>query len=199
MNNLKEKFTSDTSSYYSSDSDTSYDSYNINESEKSINDTNIDLTNDIINEYNVISKLGSGAFSMVWLVYSISDSKYYALKVQNYDDYVDGIDEIKIHKKLPKDCIYLNKMIKYFIEERFVGQKIRKFICSVYELCCNNLDVLIRKGNYKTGFKEHTKNIFLQICKGIYILHNNLKVFHGDIKPDNILLKGINNRDKQYI
>jgi len=201
MNNLKENYTSETSSNLSSDtnSDTSYKSYNTNDSEKSINETNIDLTNDIINEYNVISKLGSGAFSMVWLVYSISDSQYYALKVQNYDDYIDGIDEIKIHKRLPNDCKFLNKMIKYFIEERIITKKVRKFICSVYELCCNNLDTLIRKGNYNKGFEEHTKHIFLQICKGINILHNNLKVFHGDLKPDNILLKGTSIRDSKYI
>ena len=26
-----------------------------------------------------------------------------------------------------------------------------------------------------------------------------MKVFHGDIKPDNILLCGLNNKDKNYI
>jgi serine/threonine protein kinase len=38
-----------------------------------------------------------------------------------------------------------------------------------------------------------------QLIEAIYILHIKLKVFHGDIKTDNILVKGINNRDKFII
>ena len=43
------------------------------------------------------------------------------------------------------------------------------------------------------------KEIFKQICNGIKFLHNDMKIFHGDIKPDNILVCGINNKDKETI
>ena len=35
-----------------------------------------------------------------------------------------------------------------------------------------------------------------QIITALMILHKKFKVFHGDIKTDNILIKGINDRDK---
>lgn len=187
------------SSYYSDTSTNSYTSDEYFSNSDKINDTNINLEKDIINEYNIISLLGTGAYSAVWLVYSILDCKYYALKVQNYDDYEDGIDEVSMLKKIPKDDPHLNNLLKHFIEERYVNDKKRKFVCTVYNLCNNNLDVIIRKGNYNTGFNHHSKDIFKQICKGIETLHNKLKVFHGDLKLDNILLKGINKKTEVYI
>lgn len=165
-----------------------------------LQENNLDLRNDIINKYNIITELGRGAYSIVWLGYSIEDEKYYAIKVQNPDDYSEGKDEIKILKKISKSQKYINKLVHYFIEERFVDDKITKFVCSVYELCCGNLDSLARKGYYKNGFPINiVKKIFRQICTSIDYLHNELKIFHGDIKTDNILLCGINNRDKKYI
>ena len=60
---------------------------------------NIDLNKDILENYNIITELGSGAYSRVWLGYNLQDQKYYAIKVQNSDDYEDGKDEIRILKK----------------------------------------------------------------------------------------------------
>jgi serine/threonine protein kinase len=161
---------------------------------------NIDLNGDILENYNIITELGSGAYSRVWLGYNIQDLKYYAIKVQNSDDYEDGKDEIKILKKISNRCGQINKIIHTFTESRFVENKIEKFPCSVYELCAGNLDALGRKGKYKSGYPiKMVKNIFKQLCKAVAFLHNEMKIFHGDIKPDNILLCGINNRDKRYI
>jgi serine/threonine-protein kinase SRPK3 len=161
---------------------------------------NIDLTNDIINNYNVISQLGKGSYSRVWLVYSMNDNNYYALKVQNYDDYDEGVEEINILKKIPNDAKNINQLKEFFIETRMIDNKKRKFICSVYDLCCGNLDGLARKGKYKNGYPENmVKNMFKQILNSLYTVHYKMNGFHGDIKPDNILLCGINNRDKAYI
>ena len=162
---------------------------------------NIDLTGDIINNYNIITELGSGSYSRVWLGFCIKDGKYYAIKVQNPDDYAEGKDEVKMLKKIPQSAKHINRLVDYFIEERLVDdEEPMKFMCSVYELCCGNLDVLARKGQYKDGYPlPVAKEIFRQVCAGLNILHNKLKVFHGDIKPDNILLCGVNNRDKKYI
>ena len=177
-----------------------YSSSNYSTDSNNSQENNIDLNGDIINNYNIITELGRGAYSIVWLGFCISDSKYYAIKVQNPDDYSEGKDEVKMLKKIPSRVKYINRLVDYFVEERFVNDETRKFICSVYELCCGNLDVLSRKGKYKNGYPlPIAKEIFRQICEGLNVLHNDLKVLHGDIKPDNILLCGINKRDEKYI
>ena len=78
----------------------------------------MDLHGDIIISYNIILELGSGAYSRVWLAYNVSDSKYYAIKVQNSDDYEDGKDEIKVLRKIGNRCQYINRLKDTFIESR---------------------------------------------------------------------------------
>ena len=157
------------------------------------------LKGDIMNKYNIIEEIGRGGYSIVWLGFNIQDNNYYAIKVQNSDDFEEGKDEIKIIKKLNHKNI--TKLVDYFVEERFDENEIlQKYMCSVYELCCGNLDGLARKGKYKNGYPQDIVfKFYNQIYEGLDYLHNKLKVFHGDIKPDNILLKGINNRDKVLI
>jgi len=174
-----------TESCTSSDDDNKYNLHN--------------LKGDIMNKYNIIEEIGRGGYSIVWLGFNIQNSNYYAIKVQNSDDFEEGVGEIKIIKKLHHKNI--TKLVDYFIEERFDDNKnLQKYMCSVYELCCGNLDGLARKGKYKNGYPEDIVfKFYNQIYNGLDYLHNKLKVFHGDIKPDNILLKGINNRDKVLI
>lgn len=192
MNNLE--YTSSDESFNTSSKNSLYNS---SEDDNKYNLHN--LQGDILNKYNIIEEIGRGGFSIVWLGYSIHDSNYYAIKVQNSDDFEEGLGEIKIIKKLNHKNV--TKLVDYFIEERFDdNNKIQKYICSVYELCCGNLDGLARKGKYKNGFpSDMVFKFYNQMYDGMTYLHNKLKIFHGDIKPDNILLKGINNRDKVLI
>lgn len=157
------------------------------------------LKGDILDKYNIIEEIGRGGYSIVWLGFNIEDCKNYAIKVQNSDDFEEGQGEIKIMKKLKHKNI--TKLIDYFVEERFDENRVlQEYMCSVYELCCGNLDGLARKGKYKNGYPEDIVfKFYNQIYEGLNYLHNNLKILHGDIKPDNILLKGINNRDKALI
>jgi len=170
-------------------------SENISTTEKQI-----DLSGEIIKNYNIIYELGSGAFSTVWLAFNINDNNYYAIKVQNSDDYEDGKEEIKILTKIGNSNEYINSLKSYFIESLFVESSIEKFPCSVFEVCAGNLYTLGKKGKYKNGYPANiVKKIFKQICLGIQKLHNENKLFHGDIKPDNILVCGVNNKDKNYM
>lgn len=156
---------------------------------------NLDLNSKIINNYNIIYELGRGSYSIVWLAYNINTQKFYALKVQNPSEYNEGYDEIKFVKKLPENPKVFNNIYESFIE--IVDNK--KYLCSVWNLHSTNIDSLIRKGDYRTGFSlDNVKYIMNQLIKAIKILHKNYKVFHGDIKTDNILVKGINERD-QYV
>lgn len=153
---------------------------------------NLELTGDIIKNYNVICELGRGSFSIVWLVYNIINNNFYALKVQNPSEYKDGLSEIKFVSKLPKVPHVFNNIVEYFTEIR--NQE--KYLCSVWELHCSNIDGLIRKGEFNNGFPIDTvKHIMKQIIESVKILHKKYKVFHGDIKSDNILVRGLNDKD----
>jgi serine/threonine protein kinase len=183
-----------TSSEYSSSS-----SYRLSSDDEDNKYNLHNLEGDVLDKYNIIAEIGRGGYSIVWLGYNINNDSFYAIKVQNSNDYEEGMDEIRIMKKLNHKNV--NKLIEYFIEERYDdNNKLCKYICSVYNLCCGNLDGLARKGIYQNGYPEDiVRKIYSQILEGLNYLHNDLKVFHGDIKPDNILLTGVNNRDKKLI
>lgn len=156
---------------------------------------NLELQGKIINNYNVIIELGRGGYSIVWLAYNIVNNNMYALKIQNPSEYKEGYDEIMFVKKLPTKCGF-NNLVEYFIE--VCNNK--KYLCSVWELHCASLDDLIRKGNYKNGLPlPVVKKIMKQLIDSVYILHKKHRVFHGDIKTDNILVRGLNARDNFII
>jgi len=153
---------------------------------------NLDLTGKIIKNYNVICELGRGSFSIVWLAFSIKSNNFCALKVQNPSEFKDGQSEIKFVQKLPLSPSVFNNICDSFIEIR----DNQKYLCSSWKLHCSDIDSLIRKGDYDNGFDFKTvKKIMKQLIEAVKILHKNFKVFHGDIKTDNILVKGINNKD----
>lgn len=176
---ISELFTSETSSDYDSQSN------------------NLELEGCILKTYNIICELGRGGFSIVWLAYSISNNNFVALKVQNPDEYKDGLEEISFVEKLSKNNHkHFINLIEHFVELR----EKKKYLCSVWELHATNLDCLLRKGNYKNGLDfDIIRKIITQIIEGLKILHNKYKVFHGDIKTDNILVKGVSKRNQFII
>ena len=181
---------SDLSSDYSDDEDSSELSTS---SDEDLSQTdNLELAGGIINNYNVICELGRGTFSIVWLAYNITNNTFYALKVQNPSEYKDGFSEIKFVSKLPKFPNIFNNIVEYFTEIK----DNQKFLCSAWELHYSNIDDMLRKGDYQNGFPiDKVKIIMKQLIEAVRILHKKHKVFHGDIKSDNILIKGINNKD----
>ena len=161
---------------------------------------NMELSGMILKNYNIICELGRGASSIVWLAYNISNNNFYALKVQNHSEYKEGIQEIKFVQKLPENPKVFNNMIEYFVINKTVNGKNVNYLCSSWELHCSNIDSVIRKGMYPNGFPlPIVKKIMKQLISGVYILHKNFKVFHGDIKTDNILIKGLNAKDEFII
>jgi len=110
-------------------------------------------------------------------------------------------------KRLPKKVDVFNHIIDSFIytiieKSRRRRKRIKKkrYLCSVYNLHAGNLDGFLRKGKYKKGYgNDVVKKISTQLLQGLHVLHEKVKVFHGDIKPDNILIKGENKRDEKLI
>lgn len=177
---------SDPESNYDSDVESSSSDENVN------HENNIELTGKILKNYNIICELGRGSFSIVWLAYSIINNNFYAIKVQDPQEYKCGLSEIKFVQKLLKTPPVFNNVIEYFVEEKDNN----KYLCSVWELHCGNIDGLVRKGDFSNGMPINiVKKIMRQLIQAVKILHKKFKVFHGDIKTDNILIKGINPKD----
>ena len=155
------------------------------------NKDNLELLGESLRHYNIIYEIGRGGYSIVWLVFNKIDKRFYALKVQNPDEFKDGLSEIKFVQKLPKEPNVFNNLIEYFIERK----NDKKYLCSIWNLHATNLDTIIRKGSYILSFNLII-DIMKQLTLALSILHNKFKVFHGDIKTDNILVKGISNKNK---
>ena len=158
-NELNNPILSDELSDESSDHSSNY-STELSESEdEHIEQTdNLSLEGDIINSYNIIYEIGRGSNSIVWLAYNISNNLFFALKVQNPSEYKEGMQEIKFVQKLPKNPPVFNNLIDYFIEIK----NNKKYLCSVWNLHCGDLDTLIRKNNkmkLKVNRNESTKQI----------------------------------------
>jgi serine/threonine protein kinase len=182
--------TSDNSSSYYTSSDDS-----INESSDESQD-NLDLQGETLNKYNIIYEIGRGADAIVWLAFSIEDSKYYAIKINEPKEYKRGLEEFKFLKKLPEKLLCFNHLKDTFVEIR--GNK--KYACGVFELHTGNLDVIVRKGEFKDGLPVSiVRKMMYNLLNAIKYLHSKMKVFHADIKTDNILLKGLNKMDKYII
>lgn len=170
---------------------------NISLSDDDINDQNdnLDLAGCILDKYNILTELGRGMYSIVWLAYCIENQNYYAIKVQHPDEYKEGTNENTFVKSLPNMSV-LNTIIHDFKEIR----NNQKYLCTVYNLHCSNLDCILRKGKYNNGLPfSIAKKIFIDILEACNYLHTQLKVYHGDIKTDNILLKGISEKNKKII
>lgn len=147
------------------------------------------------NKYVILKEIGSGNSARVFLAYSIKKAKYYAIKVQDFECYKDGVREISIIKSINDYCnenniknSYCVTMLKFFIFEPGYGEK---YVCSVYELYAGSIITLLNKGKYKYGLPIDTvKNITRQLLKALILLHQELSIVHTDIKPENILFKG---------
>lgn len=177
----KSNISNSSSEYISSSSDENFEQSN-----------NLELTGKTLNHYNILYELGRGGYSIVWLAYNTINKNFYAIKIQDPNDFDDGLAEIKFVQKLPKNPNLFNNIIEYFIYK--VNNL--KYLCSVWNLHYSNIDSIIRKGTYNNGLPlDIVKKIMIQLMNAIKILHKKYKIFHGDIKTDNILVKGYNDKD----
>jgi serine/threonine protein kinase len=146
--------------------------------------------------YVLLKKIGSGNNASVWMTYRISTKSYYAIKIQDYQCYHDGCREVAIIKKINKYCnenqnknIYCVKMLDYFV---YAEDDETKYVCSVYDLFAGSIQMVLNEGKHKYGLPiPVVKRIARQLLTALSTMHGELKIIHTDIKPENILFKGM--------
>lgn len=173
-------------------------------SSSSNSQVNADFTGELLNQkYLVIYPIGEGAFATVWMAYNIKNGNYYAVKIQNADTNDYGEDEIDILKKIQNiNCEYINKMLDHFSHDMYneTYDTYDEHICMVFELLAGSIYDIMKNPKYKNGLSyKTTMNILKQVIEAMNVLHNDLNTIHTDIKPENILLCGVNNKTKEIM
>lgn len=181
-----------------SSSDDNSSSHDSDSSSDESND-HVDFTGVMImdGKYVLVAKIGRGAFSTVWLAYSPELKRFYAIKIQEADEFNSGMNEVDILTKINKaKCQHLNKLVDEFVYESVEGEH----VCMVFELLAGSVFDLIRTGKYSNGLPlKLVKNIIRQSLLAIDSLNSELNLLHTDVKPENLLFVGTSHRVQNII
>lgn len=145
-------------------------------------------------DYILLKQIGYGNNAKVWMSYQISRKLFVAMKIQDFQCYNDGCREVTIIKKINSYCeenknIYCVTMLDYFVYEEDDDVK---YVCSIYELYAGSIQMVLNSGKHKYGLPlTVVKIITKQLLTTLATLHSKLKIIHTDIKPENILFKGM--------
>ena len=137
--------------------------YSVSSDEEYCGDNGEEFREEILNsKYALIEKIGYGSYSSVWLAYSIPDDKYYAIKIQNCEDYDEGVFELRILRKIKElkndyminiidgfEIIKKDKIFKQIKKgNKSYNKKViecRRHICMVLPLMAGSVYSLIKK------------------------------------------------------
>lgn len=151
-------------------------------------DIYIDWTNKVIkSKYIFIQQIGNGSYAAIWLAYAINQKNLVAIKIHGKNGFESANTEEKIYNYAKKNKIAgVSNCIECFKlkidDEDFHFVIMELYACSLYEYM---------KSNYSTGFDEkYILSVIQQILKTLIILHKH-NIIHADIKPENILIRGI--------
>ena len=138
----------------------------------------------INNKYEIIEKIGIGAFGNIYKGRNIRTNEMVAIKME------ERIHDIQLLKNESRLYYYLNKCegipkIKWY---GICGD----YYCMVMELLgesLENLKNICQEGKFSLNL---TLTIGIKVINIIQTLHNKF-IIHRDIKPDNLLISNIHN------
>ncbi|XP_053674696.1 MAPK/MAK/MRK overlapping kinase-like [Anopheles nili] len=144
--------------------------------------------------YNIIEKIGTGAFSEVFFVRCRRTGKCYAAKhlideCSNLEDDV-AFSEIQLMKSVPSHP-HLNNIVDYVHENNRLTLILSLMDMSLFQYM---------QTRARPFSEKRVRKMLFQIVQGLEYLHQN-GIFHRDIKPENILVKiiGGGTTDKREI
>ncbi|MES1901864.1 MAG: Glycogen synthase kinase-3 beta, partial [Paramarteilia canceri] len=136
--------------------------------------------------YEVLEKIGIGAFGRVYKISMSVEKKVYAMKRVLQDTSVKN-RELDILKKLKhKNTI----AVYYYFYNNHNG---KQFLNIIMDFMPKNLSDLIKEYLERNRLIPllWSKVFIFQIAKSLAYIHN-LNICHRDVKPDNILLDSVN-------
>eukprot|EP00397_Hematodinium_sp_SG-2012_P003069 GEMP01003077.1.p1 GENE.GEMP01003077.1~~GEMP01003077.1.p1 ORF type:complete len:898 (+),score=241.93 GEMP01003077.1:416-3109(+) len=161
------------------------------------------------NRYQVLSKLGWGHFSTVWLCQDVEDDMLVAMKVQkSAQHYAEAAyDEIELlaetaqhagdpawketnherqhgHKSIPMNFTGTVQLLNYF---EHIGPH-GKHVCMIFEVMGPNVLAVIKRYNFKGVPFDVVHKIAYHTLIGLDYLHRICGIIHTDLKPENVLV-----------
>ncbi|PRQ46634.1 putative protein-serine/threonine kinase CMGC-CDK-CCRK family [Rosa chinensis] len=134
---------------------------------------------EIIAKYQILKRVGSGAYSDVYRARRLSDNLTVALK--EVHDYQSAFREIEALQTL-HSCPNVVVLYEYFWREDEDAVLVLEFLTS-------DLETVIRAAKKKEGGIRcgEVKRWMLQMLSGIDACHRNM-IVHRDLKPSNLLI-----------
>ena len=131
--------------------------------------------------------IGKGAYSNVWLAYSLKLNKFVGIKAIDHSDEDTADRELEFNKKIIK-ANKLKIILDWFSDATNTYMVFNLYGGSLYELYKYN----------KLNDEQLTK-IFNKAVEKISYLHKKFKHIHGDIKPESFMYYGTNPICKDFI
>ncbi|EQC35790.1 CMGC/SRPK protein kinase [Saprolegnia diclina VS20] len=149
---------------------------------------------DVYNDrFTVLDKLGWGHFSTVWRCHDATTQRDVAMKVQkSAQHYMEAArDEVEllecVNEAAKKKGGPYPRVVKLIASFEHRGPN-GLHMCMVFEMLGDNLLTLIKRYDYKGIPLPLLKVISKQMLEGMAFLHEECKIIHTDLKPENVLL-----------
>lgn len=146
------------------------------------------------NRYIIVDYINAGGCSTVWMAYDIYEKQFVAIKIAHRNNYDCAFDELEKYETINKFSHTNNLLLCLKSFEIDTDEGI--YLCQIFPLMGGTLyDIIKNKLNLSPNI---IKSIIHQCVLGLNELHRH-KLYHGDIKPENILFTEYNSQQKKIM